>query len=404
MKDYFLLAVKNLRHRGVRTWLTLLGIFIGIMAVVSLISLGSGLKMAVNAQFGVSSTEVITVQAGGMSNYGPPGSGAVDDLTKDDVEAIDKLPTVDLAIGRIIGTHQVEFNDITQIRSSVSIPDGKGRTFAYDAINVKLHSGRLLQDGDSNKIMIGWNLYDDETIFEKQITLGSKFLIGDKKFDVVGILEKQGSLIFDNIIYINDEEIRDLTGEEESVDVIVVKVKNKDLMDRAKEEVTKLMINRRDVEEGKEDFSVSTPEAAMETVNGILNAIQIFVIIVASISIFVGSLGIVNTMTTSVLERRKEIGIMKAIGAKNSQIFLQFFIEAGLLGLVGGIVGAVIGSLIGLGGILAINSWLGSEVSMNINFYLVGFTLLGSFLIGAVAGIAPAMRAAKQNPVEALRG
>jgi putative ABC transport system permease protein len=155
---------------------------------------------------------------------------------------------------------------------------------------------------------------------------------------------------------------------------------------------------------GEEDFEVSTPEAMMETVNSVLGGVQAFIIIIASISILVGALGIVNTMTTSVLERRKEIGIMKAIGATNFQIFLQFFFESGLLGFVGGLVGVIIGTLIGVVGVMGINGFIGSELTPSIDFVLIGGALVGSFVVGAIAGIVPAMNAAKQNPVEALRG
>jgi putative ABC transport system permease protein len=154
----------------------------------------------------------------------------------------------------------------------------------------------------------------------------------------------------------------------------------------------------------KEDFSVSTPEASLTTVNNILGGVQAFIVIVASLSIFIGALGIVNTMTTSVLERKKEIGIMKSIGARNQDIFLQFFIESGLLGLLGGIAGAIFGTLIGIFGTLGINNFLGTDIKPTIDFVLIFFSLLGSFIVGALAGIIPAMNAAKQNPVEALQG
>jgi len=109
-------------------------------------------------------------------------------------------------------------------------------------------------------------------------------------------------------------------------------------------------------------------------------------------------------MTTSVLERRKEIGIMKSVGAKNGHIFLQFFIESSLLGLIGGIIGAIFGTIIGLSGTIALNNFMGTELPLNVDFVLIFFSLLGSFLIGGIAGIVPAMKAAKQNPVEALKG
>jgi putative ABC transport system permease protein len=131
--------------------------------------------------------------------------------------------------------------------------------------------------------------------------------------------------------------------------------------------------------------------------------VQIFISIVALISVFIGAIGIVNTMTTSVLERKKEIGVMKSVGAKNQHIFLQFFIESSLLGLIGGIAGALFGTLISFLGVFGMNNFLGTELMPEINFVLIFFTLLGAFLIGGIAGIAPAIKAAKQNPVEALR-
>jgi putative ABC transport system permease protein len=108
-------------------------------------------------------------------------------------------------------------------------------------------------------------------------------------------------------------------------------------------------------------------------------------------------------MTTSVLERRKDIGIMKSIGAKNSQIFFQFFVESGLLGLIGGIVGVLLGTLLGWGGIIALGNFLSTNLTLEINWILIISVFLGSFIIGAISGIAPALQAARQNPVEALR-
>jgi putative ABC transport system permease protein len=142
----------------------------------------------------------------------------------------------------------------------------------------------------------------------------------------------------------------------------------------------------------------------LETVNKMIGGIQIIIIIIASISIFIGVIGIVNTMTISVLERKKEIGVMKSIGAKNSQIFMQFFVESGFLGLVGGGFGVLLGVAIGGFGILGINGFVGGDLKPRIDFYLIFFSLLGSFVIGALAGIFPAMKAAKQHPVDALRG
>lgn len=402
--NYFHFAFRNLKHKGIRSWLTLLGIFIGILAVVSLITLSGALKTAVTSQFGVGNTEVISVQAGGL-NYGAPGSLVTNPLTTGDVEAIDKLGSVEFAVGRNIETGKLEYNNIVGIGSAFSIPEGSEKEVYEVTDDVEAEYGRLLKSGDYRKVVLGANFRDGRTNgFEKDIVPGKKVLINDVEFEVVGILKKKGSFIYDWTVFIYDDELKDLMGYGEEVDLIDVKVKSKDLIPRAEEDVEKLLRQRRDVKVGEEDFSVTTPEASLDSVNSVLGAIQAFIIIIASISIFVGSIGIVNTMTTSVLERRKEIGIMKAIGSRNEQIFFQFFVESGFLGLIGGVLGSVFGVLVGFIGTTSINSWLGTEIAFKIDWILIFFTLLGSFLIGAIAGIVPAMQAAKQNPVDALRG
>jgi len=403
IQDYFNLALKNLKHRGIRSWLTLLGIFIGVTAVVALISLGSGLKLAVSSQFGVSSTEVITIQASGVQ-YGPPGSGAVTPLTVDDVNAIEKLSNVKLAARRNIGTVKFEYKDILSFAYSASIADGKYRKFMYEEMDAEPLLGRLLKDDDVGKIFLGYNYYAQEKGWgEKKLIPGKKVLIQDKSFEVIGILEKKGSFILDNAVFMNEKDMKNLLGYGDNVDIIIAQPVEKNSVDKLKEDIEKLMRKRRGVKIGEENFIVSTPEASLKTVNSILGGVQAFIVIIASISIFIGAIGIINTMTTSVLERKKEIGIMKAIGAKNNQIFLQFFIESGLLGLIGGIVGATFGTLLGIVGISGINSFIGAELKPHIDFWLISFALLGSFSIGALAGIIPAMRAAKLNPVQALK-
>ncbi|MGC9309689.1 MAG: ABC transporter permease [Candidatus Nanoarchaeia archaeon] len=399
--DYFILGFKNLRHRGLRSWLTLLGIFIGIAAVVSLISLGNGLKVAVNSQFGTS-IEVISIQAGGITGFGPPG-GVVNPLTKDDVEAIDKIAGVEIAIARNVETVRTEFNNKLHIGFAFSIPDGKARKEAYDMQHIEVSSGRLLNDGDNNKVLLGNNFGEKDNVFEKKISPGDNIKIEDKNFKVVGILERKGSFILDNAIAMNDNVLESLTGYGDEVDVILVKVIDKDEIDKVAEEIEKLLRERRNVKEGQEDFEVSTPEATLEQVNQILSGIQAFIVIIASISIIVGAVGIINTMTTSVLERTRDIGIMKSVGARNADIFFQFLFEAGLLGFVGGLLGVLVGAGIGIGGTLAINSLIGADTVPSIDVLLILFALIGSFIVGSISGIIPALNAAKQDPVEALR-
>jgi len=400
MNNPFFLPFKNLKRRKLRSWLTIIGILIGIATVVSLITLGNGLKTAVLSQFDISSTEVLSVQAKGLSGYGAPGTGVTNPLTKDDVKAIEKLSVVEKTFARNIKTVKIEYNDEVKFGMAISIPE-EDRNSVYKIIGVEAEKGHLLKEGESNKVFLGHN-YLDKT-FKREITPGKNILIQGKKFVVAGILKKKGSFLFDNIIAIGDDDLNDLIGYGNDVDIIGVKIKNKDLMDKAQEDIERLMRKRRDVKVGEEDFDVQTPQSILEKINSILGGIQAFIIIIASISIIVGVVGIINTMATSVLERTKEIGIMKAIGAKNSDIFWQFLIESGMLGLIGGIIGAILGVAMGYVGILGINTFIGSSANLNLSIPLILFSLAGSFIIGAVSGIAPAMNAAKQNPVEALR-
>ena len=403
-EDFFALAFKNLKHRGIRSWLTLLGIFIGITAVVALISLGEGLKIAVGSQFGISETELISVQAGGLSGFGPPGSMVSNPLTDRELEAIKKLSSVDKAAKRYIKTGKLEYNDNVIFGYATSIPSGDDRDFIYDQLDDEAMVGRLLEDSDVKKVFLGYNFYVDKVGLDKEVIPGKTVLINDEKFEVIGVLEKKGSFIFDNAVYMNERDIEDLFEIEDEIDVIAVLPKDKDEIEKTKEDIEKVLRKVRDVKEGEEDFEVSTPAASLATLNSILSGVQIFIILVASISIFIGALGIVNTMTTSVLERKKEIGIMKSVGARNAHIFYQFFVESSMLGLLGGLVGAIFGTLLGVLGTQALNSFLGADLKPNINFVLIFFSLLGSFLIGGLAGIVPAMKASRQNPVDALRG
>ncbi len=403
IKDYFVLSIKNLRRKGIRSWLTLIGIFIGVAAVISLISIGDGLKTAVNAQFGVSSTELISVQAGGLTGFGAPGTGVSDPLTQDDADAISKISEVDIVFTRNIETVDVDFNDKLTFTSATSIPEERKKFYEFFELNVE--KGRLLDEGDNHEVLVGYNYgLEDRSGFDKALRVGDRILVKGKKFEVVGILEKKGSFIFDGVIFMNNDALEDLAGYGDEVDIIAVRAKDKELIDRTKEKIERLLRQRRDVEEGEENFEVSTPEATLETVNSILGYIQVFIVIIASISILVGAIGIINTMTTSVLERRNEIGIMKAIGARNENVFFQFFVEAGLVGLIGGLMGIILGLGLAFLGIASINSFLGSEASINFDLILIFGSLAGSFLIGAVSGVGPALQAAKQNPVEALRG
>jgi putative ABC transport system permease protein len=392
IKDYFIFSVRNLRKRTLRSWLTMIGIIIGITAVVSLIGIGQGLEVAISSQFGSLGTDKLAVMASG--GLGPPGTGVVNPLTKDNVKKIEQVTGVKNAVGRLVDSGKLEYNDRVVFGYVASMAEGEDRKLIEEALNLNADKGRLLRDGDSKKTVLGSNLGEGDTTFGKQIVVGSKVLIEDEEFKVIGFLEKQGNFLTDYIVLTEEDDLRK----------IAVQVYQNADMTAVKEEIERLMRKERNVKKGEEDFIVQTPQAVLAQVNSTLFAVQLFVYIIAAISILVGGIGIMNTMFTSVLERTKEIGIMKSIGARNSTIFSLFFIESGLIGSIGGILGAIIGISVAMGLAFIGRAALGSDlIRAEISVWLVTGSVLGSFLLGSLFGVIPAINASKLNPVDALR-
>ncbi len=400
--EYLRIALRSLRNRRLRSWLTMIGIFIGISAVVSLIGLGEGLRTAISNQFGVLGTDVLSVQASG-SNLGPPGSGVPNPLKSDLVQKIERLQGVKIAFGRIIRTAKMEFNNQQQIIFVSDIPSGSKLKPFEEINNLKAAQGRLLKEGDSTKVLLGYD-YSKPDLFGKSIAPGDNVIINGKKFQVVGILESKGSFIYDQGIYMNKDSMLNLFGDKGTVDAITIEVINPKQIAQVKDSVERLLRHERHVKAGQEDFTVQTPQSALATLNSTLFAIQLFVYIIAGISLLVGGIGIMNTMFTSVLERRKEIGIMKAIGARNSDILSIFLFESGFLGLIGGLIGVAIGYALATGLAAVGRTLLGSDlIEASISLYLMIGSLAFSFVLGMIFGIIPARRASGLNPVDALR-
>ena len=404
LKDYFIYSVRNLRSRQLRSWLTMIGIFIGIAAVVSLIGLGEGLRVAISSQFGFLGPDILSVQASGLAFAGPPGTAVVEPLNDDLADKIARINGVQSAFNRYIESATVEFNDRQVIRFGASVPEGDSRKIFETMVNLKAEQGRLLKDGDSKKVILG-NNFKEDSIFGRGVKVGDKILIKGVDFEVVGILENKGSFIFDDNMLVNEQAMVDFLGTEKgNVDVIAVKVDDPDKVNEIKGNIEKLMRKERNVDKGEENFQVQSPQQILETLNSALFAVQLFVYIIASISLAVGGIGIMNTMYTSVLERTKEIGIMKSIGAKNSAIFTIFFIESGLLGMIGGIIGIILGLTFAFGLSALGRLLLGTElIQASISLILVFGALFFSFALGTIFGVLPAYQASKLSPVESLR-
>ena len=396
------LASKNIRNRGIRSWLTMIGIFIGVAAVVALISMGQGLQAAVTGQFAALDPDKLIV-TNVDTGFGPPGSTAVKKLNEHDKELIESVNGVDVVVQRLIRSVSFEYNDKTDFKFVANIPPEKEAIeVIYDALNLELEKGRLLDENDRRKVILGHNYLSDD--FGKPMRVGKKVIIQGEEFEVIGFLKKTSTFILNGIIIMPDEDLREILNIGDEFDILVVQVKDRNRLPDIKDILEKKIRRDRDLDEGEDDFSIQTPEQSIQTINTILDTINLVIVGIAAISLLVGGIGITNTMYTSVLERIKEIGIMKSVGAKNSDILTLFLAESALLGLVGGIIGVIIGLALAYAAASGISTAFGGlEFSISLNAPFLIFAALFSVFVGTISGVFPALQASKLNPVDALR-
>ncbi len=403
IQDDFFLAVNNVKRRGIRSGLTLLGIFLGVAAVVSLISLGSALQQAITGQFSTLDADKLVVENVG-TGFGPPGSTVVKKLTAHDLRLIENTPEIDLVIKRYIRSVSVEFNDHRSFEIISSLPTtAAGLNLVYDFFNAEAQQGKLIDETAEGKVVLGNNFLDDDK-FGKLIRVGKSVLINGKPFKVAGILKKSSSFILNDVILMPENDLINLLNLQDEIDLIVVQVTEAKQLESTAEILRHKFRRDRRQDLGEEDFSIQTPEQSLSAVNTILTIINIIVSSIAALSLVIGGIGIANTMYTSVLERTKEIGVMKSIGANSKKILFIFLVESGLLGLVGGIVGTVIGlSLAWLVTAVATRALGGFVFTIKVSWPLLFLAIAFSLIVGIVSGIIPAIQASRLHPVEALR-
>jgi putative ABC transport system permease protein len=412
----FQLALNILLHSKLRSWLTIIGIIIGIGAVVSIVSISQGAEEQLQNSLGNLGADILTVSPGFSQARGFGGgfrdggegpqitsstSSTSKNLTSRDILVLKTIDNVKYVMGTVSGREDLTYSSKT---STVSIT-GVDPNIWKDITTDVAESGRLLTVGDSYSIVIGGNLASS-TFKDNPIPLNGKVTINGKTFTVVGILESG------NGVYMPISAARatiDDVGLNE-FDSILVKIEDVSLADDTVALIEKkLMFSRGILTEKQKDFSVNNPSAMQATMQETMNTMSLFLGAIAAISLLVGAIGIANTMFTSVLEKTKEIGIMKAIGAKNKDILTIFLLNSGMIGLVGGIGGVILGSF----GSSLISYWGSSSTtggglsrmfsSTALTPELIFGALFFSVLIGMIAGVIPAYRASKLNPVDALR-
>jgi putative ABC transport system permease protein len=381
-------------HR-MRALLTALGIAVGVAAVVLLTSIGEGVRQFVVAEFTQFGTNIVSITPGKTQTMG--GSigvfGTVRPLTIDDAEALRRVPYMTASVPVVQGNAEVEGNG----RKRRVTVYGVGHEFA-DAFRFEVASGTFLPPDDPrtprNLAVLGSKMKDQ--LFGDANALGANVRVGSERYRVVGVMRAKGTMIgfdLDDTVYVPAARALELFDRDSLFEVDVLYEETAPV-DEVVAGIRRVLIARH----GDEDFTITTQQQMLDTLGSVLGVLTFAVAALGSISLLVGAVGIFTIMTIAVRERTGEVGLLRALGAGRRQVLSLFLAEAVVLSLLGGFAGLLFGATV---------AWLlgeaVSQLPVSFSTLFMGLALGLSVVIGLVAGILPAMSAAKLDPVEALR-
>ncbi|HLC46141.1 MAG TPA: ABC transporter permease, partial [Candidatus Nanoarchaeia archaeon] len=330
----------------------------------------------------------------------------VKQLSAKDLSTLKLVPGISAMMGQISGSASVYYNGET---TSISIR-GIDEAHFSDFVTTPIESGNYLNKGESRAIVIGNNVA--HKVFKRPLQAGFTISINNTPFKIRGILALSSGIGgggSDTVIYMPIKDAREILGSRLNLNAnefssIQVKVSDPNFIQEASDKIEIALANSHHVTLAKKDFSLSSSLALQDRFSQITNSITIFLAVLAGISLLVGGIGVANTMFTSVIEKTKDIGVMKAIGAKNRDVLMIFLFNSGMLGMVGGIIGIMFGALIAYFlPVLGISIGNRGTLQTVLSFNLMAFSLGFSVIIGMVSGVIPAYRASKLKPVDALR-
>jgi putative ABC transport system permease protein len=394
IQDIFEMSLKSLTRQQIRSFLTLAGVVIGIAAIVCLLSIGQGLTNSVNEQFEQLGTNIVYML--GMNPLS--GTSNTIDFSDSDISWVEGVSGVDYVLPLYSGVGTMQTNSVRKNVMILSMDLDKSSLFEeYGYFDVE--EGRRIEEGDTQGILITKQLAKDG--FDKPLNAKKLVTINDLPYKIIGIQKPLKVVVGDynpeNLILMSESAFKKFSPNSTPTYLMIVTFSRED-NSKIADELTKHFEDKY----GQRSIYVYTSDQLLDQINSIYAIITFFLIGVSAIAMIVGGVGIMNAMITSVMEKTKEIGIMKALGASNYTILMIFIIEAALIGLIGGAMGTILGY-----GLSQIISFFVSESGMILQGVIsLEITLIGlgfSTIVGVISGYLPALRAANLDPIETLR-
>jgi len=408
------MAVENLRQNAGRTFVTLIGVVISIAAIIMVMSAGEAVKRFILDQLGIFGTDIIQIEPrvpSGTSGQDRSLSGTVNSvtsittLTLEDGEAIEKLDNISAVAGGALGQEQVVYE---RNRKSAMVFGASASMAQVDA-NITVESGRFFDGAEDRSLaqvaVLGSSIA--ETLFGSRDPVGKTVDVGGESYRVLGVLEERGGggfLNFDDMLYIPIRTLQKKVLGTDHVVFLTAKVENNDIVEETTQNIRALIRNRHDILDPRDDdFEAVSVAEGQELIEEVFGAVSILLVALASISLLVGGVGIMNVMFVAMEERVSEIGLRKALGARSRDILRQFLTEAVVISMFGAAIGLCLGAAMVFGAV-SILGVLGIEVAFAVTLQSIFVGVGFSVAAGLVFGILPAYRASRIAPTEAMRG
>lgn len=404
-------SITALLANKVRSFLTMLGIIIGVGAVIVIIAVGAGAQSLILAQVKTLGTNLIGVLPGGSDEDAPPASAMginITTLTYDDAKALKDKKNVPNIVALVAYTKGIATVSYGAVNYDTNI---SGVTAEFPEVeDGKIESGRFITDEEEHNLsrvaVLGSTVKDE--LFGDSDAIGKKIKIKKHYFEVIGVMKERGTVAFqdyDDQVFIPLVTMQKLIAGVNHLGFLRAKVDSEDNIERAINDFKITLREQHDITDqsgASDDFTVRSAAQALDMITTVTNALKYFLAAMAALSLIVGGIGIMNIMLISVAERTREVGLRKAVGANNNNILIQFLLEAITITFLGGIIGIIGGTVLSFL-IAVVAKYLGYDWSFIVSFKSIILAVSVSSLVGLIFGIYPARKASFLDPIEALR-